>query len=148
MLRNLFSKPHPEQHEAAVERVSREAEANRRLAIYDRDTGLYAYWYLTRRIDEEAQRAERYGHAFSLMLIRVEQGNNCAAMDKVTEWLSSRLRSSDLVTHLGDGRYLALLPETAAPKPRSAPTASSPTSRRSSPPASPPSPTTAPRCSN
>jgi GGDEF domain-containing protein len=116
MLRTLFSRPQPQQHAAVVDKVAREVEANRRLAIYDRDTGLYAYWYLTMRIDEEAQRAERYGHSFSLMLISVQQGNNPATLDRFTEWLSSRLRSSDLVTHLGDGRYLVLLPETAAPE--------------------------------
>ena len=112
MLRSLFSRPQPQQPNAVVEKVSREADANRRLAMYDRDTGLYAYWYLTKRIDEEAKRAERYGHGFSLMMIGVHQDENLGTLDRVTEWLNGRLRSSDLVTHLGDGRYLALLPET------------------------------------
>src|SRR5688572_2846988 len=112
MLRSLFSRPQPEQHEVVVERLRRESEANRRLAMYDHDTGLYAYWYLVQRIDEEAKRAERYGHGFSLMLIGVQQGKNFGALDRVTEWLNGRLRSCDLVTHLGDERYLALLPET------------------------------------
>ena len=114
MLRSLFSRPQPEQHEAVVEKLSRDAEGNRRLAMYDRDTGLYAYWYILKRVDEEARRAERYGHPFSLILVSVDQGENFGTLDKVTEWLNSRLRSTDLATHLGDGRYLTVLPETAS----------------------------------
>jgi hypothetical protein len=40
-----------------LEKVSAQAEAGRRLAIYDRQTGLLAYWYIRHRFEEEAARA-------------------------------------------------------------------------------------------
>jgi len=54
-----------------IKKATREAETDRRLAMYDRETGLYAPWYLERRFAEEAQRAGRYGHPLSLISIEV-----------------------------------------------------------------------------
>jgi GGDEF domain-containing protein len=97
-----------------VQKAVREVEAGRRLAIYDRETGLFAYWYLLLRFEEERKRAERYGHHLSVMLVELRGDADFVDRDGVTAWLQHRMRSCDLATHLGDGRYLVLMPETDA----------------------------------
>ena len=101
-------------HDLVLEKATREAEAGRRLVMYDRQTGLFASWYIERRFAEELRRADRYGHALSVMVIEVAQGAGFAAFDQICEWLGQRIRSSDLATHLGEGRYLVFVPETDA----------------------------------
>jgi PleD family two-component response regulator len=97
-----------------VEKAVREAAARRRLAINDRETGLYAYWYLRQRFEEERKRSERYGHPLSVMLIEVRQDADLLARDSLADWLLRRTRSCDLAGHLGDGRYIVFMPETTA----------------------------------
>ena len=101
-------------HKALLDKATREAETGRRLAIHDRETGLFAYWYLQQRFEEEAQRATRYNHNLSLMVIEINSGNGFASRDALTAWLRQNIRVSDLPGHLGDGRYLVLMPETDA----------------------------------
>jgi diguanylate cyclase (GGDEF)-like protein len=93
-------------------KAEREAEAGRRLAMYDRQTGLYAYWYVCRRFEEEAKRSQRYHHPLTAIVIEVARDQGFRTLDRVTEWLSAELRASDFAAHLGDGRYVVLLPET------------------------------------
>ena len=99
--------------EALISKASREAESARRLAMFDRQTGLYAYWYLVRRFDEEAKRAERYARPLTSMLIEVKNDDAYRTQDEVTRWLEQELRGTDLASHLGDGRFIVLLTETA-----------------------------------
>ena len=99
-------------HDSLIEKAALEAESGRRLAMFDRQTGLFAYWYLQRRFEEEAQRAERYSTPLTVMLIEVKTDEGFRTRDEVTAWLQHELRSTDLASHLGDGRYLAVLTET------------------------------------
>ncbi len=100
-------------HDAIMDKASREVESGRRLAMFDRQTGLYAYWYLVRRFEEEARRAERYTRPLTAMLIEVMQHEAYRIQDEVTAWLEQELRGTDLASHLGDGRYIVMLTETA-----------------------------------
>lgn len=96
-----------------IKKATREAETGRRLAMYDRETGLYAPWYLERRFAEEAQRAERYGHPLSLIAIEVRCRDDAYRVrDGLRSWLDQSLRGTDIATHLGGGRYAALVTET------------------------------------
>jgi GGDEF domain-containing protein len=109
-----FLKKRDPRREIVIEKATREAEAGRRLVMYDRETGLYAYWYLAQRFQEERQRTERYGHSLSVLVVELRQRGGFVSRDKMTACLLKRTRSSDLATHLGDGRYLVLLLETDA----------------------------------
>ena len=42
-----------------LEGLAKQVEEGRKLAIYDRETGLYAYWYLVLRGEDECARAPR-----------------------------------------------------------------------------------------
>jgi diguanylate cyclase (GGDEF)-like protein len=95
-----------------IDKATREAESGRRLAMFDRETGLYAHWYLERRFEEEARRSERYSRPLSVIAIEVHSDDAYRTQDEVRDWLDSSLRTTDLATHLGGGRYVALLTET------------------------------------
>jgi diguanylate cyclase (GGDEF)-like protein len=103
---------HDRNRDALIEKATREAESGRRLAMYDRETGLYAHWYLAQRFDEEARRSERYSRPLSVVLIEVRSNDAYRTQDEVRNWLSGCLRSTDMASHLGGGRYVALLTET------------------------------------
>lgn len=96
-----------------VERATAEAETGRRLAIYDRQTGLYAYWYLVLRFEEEAHRAKRYCRPLSVIVIQAKQDQAYRIQDEVRDWLHREMRATDLASHLGDGCFLALLTESS-----------------------------------
>jgi GGDEF domain-containing protein len=100
-------------HEGLLQRARSQADAGRRLAMYDRQTGLYASWYIERRFDEEAERALRYDLPLSLMVVEVPPSDGYRSQDGVTEWMQSSVRCCDLTCHLGDGRYLVLAPQTS-----------------------------------
>jgi GGDEF domain-containing protein len=97
---------------ALLDKAGREAETGRRLAMFDRETGLYAHWYLARRFEEEAQRSKRYSRPLSVVAIEVRGGDAYRVQDELRNWLDQGLRTTDLASHLGGGRYLALLTET------------------------------------
>ena len=100
-------------HDALVDKATREAESGRRLAMFDRETGLYAHWYLARRFEEEARRSERYDRPLSVIAMEVHcQDEAYRVQDELRAWLDQSLRSTDLASHLGGGRYIALLTET------------------------------------
>jgi GGDEF domain-containing protein len=99
--------------DALVAKASREAESGRRLAMFDRQIGLYAYWYLVRRFEEEARRAERYARPLTAMIIEVMRDENHETLGELTAWLEQELRGTDLACHLGAGRFLIVLTETS-----------------------------------
>src|SRR5437763_15180016 len=67
---SLFARIRPREG-AFTERLQRQVEQGRRLAIYDHDTGLFAEWYLAMRLDEECSRAGRYSAPLSVILVAV-----------------------------------------------------------------------------
>ena len=87
------------------------AQQGRRLAIYDRATGLYAYWYLELRADEELSRAARFSKKLALMSI---WASTPEAITATSEHLKERLRDYDLAGYLNNGHFVALLTETDA----------------------------------
>jgi hypothetical protein len=100
---------------AFTERLQRQVEQGRRLAIYDHDTGLFAEWYLAMRLDEECGRAGRYAHELSVILIAVEpSADRMTDEARVLDAIRVKLRAVDLAGCLGTARYLLVLPHTDA----------------------------------
>ena len=95
-----------------ITKANREAESGRRLAMYDRETGLYAHWYLARRFEEEARRSERYSRPLTVIAMEVRGEGAHVVQAELRDWLDQSLRTTDLASHLGGGRYLAMLTET------------------------------------
>jgi GGDEF domain-containing protein len=100
--------------EAVLRRAKPEAEAGRRLAIYERETGLLAYWYIALRGDEECYRAGRYGRPLALLLAEPAPGaDEWDVASKICAWLTAEVRKSDVAGYLGNGRCVVLMPETS-----------------------------------
>jgi len=100
----------PEKH--AIEKVMHQVDRGRKLVIYERDTGLFAYWYVELRGNEECDRARRYGRALSLAVIEPNrEGDAWAVQGRVRDWLRDGMRQSDIAGYLGNGRFLVIMPE-------------------------------------
>jgi PleD family two-component response regulator len=97
-----------------LERAAEEAEYGRRLAMYDRQTGLLASWYIRLRFEEETKRATRRDRPVSIILLRAPKVPDFGSVDMLVSWLSEKIRPYDLATHLGDGEFLVVLPDTDA----------------------------------
>ncbi len=90
-------------------------EMGERLAIYDRETGLFAYWYFSLRLEEEVARSVRYGQGFSLLLLESQSGRLAPEEEgALFRRMSDSFRNSDLVAHLGNLRFIVLLASTDA----------------------------------
>jgi len=90
-------------------------EMGERLAIYDRETGLFAYWYFSLRLEEEVARCSRYGQTFSLLLLEAETGRWAAGDESALfRYMAESFRNCDLVAHLGNLRFIVLLASTDA----------------------------------
>ena len=86
-------------------------------------TGLPNRKGMTEEIENEIQRFERYGHVFSLLIIKVDIKKILRqhltdeayeqAMKSISEKLSVNLRKTDVVGRWDAREFLALLPETA-----------------------------------
>lgn len=99
---------------SVIARIVAQAQAGRRLAIYDRQTGLFAHWYLVLRGEEECARAERYQHKLSLVIIEPSCASRQRAWevrDKIARWVQSQLRATDIAGYVGNGRFVVLAPE-------------------------------------
>ncbi|MCH8007745.1 MAG: GGDEF domain-containing protein [Chloroflexi bacterium] len=97
------------------EGLRRLREMGERLAIYDRETGLFAYWYFGLRLEEEVARCARYGQTFSLLLLEAQTGRWAPDDESALfRHMSDSFRSSDLVAHLGNLRFVVLLANTDA----------------------------------
>jgi diguanylate cyclase (GGDEF)-like protein len=92
--------------------------------LTDALTGLYNRRYLTRRLEEELARAQRYAQPLSCLFVdvdhfkRVNDTFGHAAGDEVLRELAARLRchlrSSDIAVRYGGEEFALLLPQTAA----------------------------------
>lgn len=94
-----------------------QARSGRKLAIYDRDTGLFAHWYMTLRGQEECARAERYDRGLSMLIIEPRSASataEWAVKGEIDRWIQTELRATDIAGYLGNSRYLILAPEADA----------------------------------
>lgn len=102
--------------ERLLERAAEQAATGRRLAIYERETGLFAYWYLLLRGEEECKRANRYARSLSLLIIEATHGSGDSSSDgSLIAWMDGHLRATDIAGYLGNRRFLVLMPETEPP---------------------------------
>ena len=85
------------------------AAQGRRLAIYDRATGLYAYWYLELRAEEELSRAQRFNKQAVLLSIWAPTPDD---IERTAAHLKAGLRAYDLAAYLNNGHFLVILNET------------------------------------
>ena len=93
-------------------RAVEEADHGRQLAIYDREMGLMAKWYLILRCEEECYRSVRYKRPLTLVLVEAVGEDYLNTAAEVVHWFSTKGRRSDLRAHLGDGLFAVLLAET------------------------------------
>ena len=96
-------------HDYDLSEVQEIASQGRRLAIYDRATGLYAYWYLQLRATEEVSRSQRHGRSVFCASIWAPTP---VSIETMRERLKTGLRDHDLAAYLNNGHFVALLTET------------------------------------
>lgn len=103
----------PKTNSALLERARSQAEQGRKLAIYDREMGHLAYWYLELRCGEECDRAKRYGYPLSVLVLEPGSSNEgWTVCEALSAWLTRNARSSDSIGYLGNGRFVLLMPYT------------------------------------
>ena len=97
-----------------LQQARERAEAGRKLVIYERETGLFAYWFISLRCEEECHRALRYGRPLSFAVIEPAPDTDSwvEATDRFTKVLQKHMRKVDLAGYLGNGRFVMVLPET------------------------------------
>lgn len=101
------------ERDAAFRRVRQVGE---RLAIYDRESGLYAYWYFSLRLREELTRSRRYGQPLAVLLVESARGRlEHEEEQRLFHIMSNGFRETDLTAHLGSLRFAVLLPNTNEP---------------------------------
>ncbi len=94
-----------------TQRLRSLVEEGRQLAIYDRETGFYAYWYFSLRLQEEIARSDRRKEPFLLLLVEAARARISQDMEQqLFSCMREGFRTTDLVAHLGNLRFVALLP--------------------------------------
>jgi len=100
-------------HDTIVEKMVEQTEASRKGVIYDRDTGLFAHWYIALRGEEECNRAARYERPLTLLAVEPgPEANDWAVYGKIALWLRQHLRTVDIAAYLGNARFVVIMPET------------------------------------
>ncbi|HZP56514.1 MAG TPA: hypothetical protein VFC53_03050 [Dehalococcoidia bacterium] len=85
-----------------------------------RDGALLASWYIQHRLEEEVQRARRYGRPLAVMqaspVLRPDEALSPAVVENAAEAAMNAARTTDLVGWADEGRrdILIILPETIA----------------------------------
>jgi hypothetical protein len=103
----------PSTHDAIVEKMVEQTETGRKSVIYDRDTGLFAHWYVTLRGEEECNQAARYKRPLTLLAIEpAPEVDGWALYGSIALWLRQHLRAVDVAGYLGNARFVVMMPET------------------------------------
>ena len=106
-----YRRPSPV-YRAQLSKATENAETGRRLAIYERETGLLAHWYVTLRGKEECERAARYRRPIALFVTEIApEADARATQDQLPRQLTKNFRKVDIIGYLGNGRYVVLMPE-------------------------------------
>lgn len=99
--------------ETLLQQAQERVLAGRKLVIYERDTGLFAYWFIALRCEEECYRAIRYDRPLSVAVIEpAPETDTWDATERITKALQEHLRKADLAGYLGNARFVMVLPET------------------------------------
>lgn len=99
--------------ETLLQQAQERVAAGRKLVIYERDTGLFAYWFIALRCEEECFRAIRYDRPLSVVVIEpAPDADTWDATERITKALQDHLRQADLAGYLGNARFTMVLPET------------------------------------
>ena len=105
-------------HDVMLLQALRQAEASKKLAIYDQQTGLFHRWYFEFRLSGEVKRCQRYGSEMAVLAIRVEpsDGNIPSATWEVVSsdlalLVARTMRTVDIPATLGALEYALCLPE-------------------------------------
>lgn len=96
----------------------------KRLSITDELTGLYNYRYLLQRMDDEIERARRFGRSLSLLMVDADEFKRYndtyghlagdAALAELARVLRTCVRDIDVVCRYGGEEFALLFPETDA----------------------------------
>ena len=108
MLAKIFRR-HTPRRDYELSDVMQTAAEGRRLAIYDRATGLYAYWYIQLRGEEEVSRARRSGNSFACISLWAPTP---LLIEQLARHLGEHLRTYDIASYLNNGHFFVLLLET------------------------------------
>ncbi|MBN2651842.1 MAG: GGDEF domain-containing protein [Spirochaetales bacterium] len=94
---------------------------NRKWAITDGKTGLYAAAYFSERLAQEISRAQRHSHRVALILLDIDYFKNFndsyghLAGDRmlvlISDILKSSVRKEDIVSRFGGEEFIIMLPE-------------------------------------
>ncbi len=99
-------------------------EKTKKLAITDGLTGLFNHRYFVKCLRNEINRAKRYGHELSVLIIDIDhfkhyndtnghlQGNE--AIKKVTHAMKEVTRTMDVLSRYGGEEFAVILPETSS----------------------------------
>lgn len=103
---------------------SRLYKLTKRLAITDELTGLFNYRHLQQRLDEEIERARRYGKRIALLMLDADdfkgfndsQGHIAGdrAIAELAQVMQGVVREVDVVARYGGEEFAIVLPETDA----------------------------------
>ena len=95
-----------------------------KISNFDSLTGLYSRRYIMERLDEEVERAKRYGESLSVAMIDIddfkrvndEYGHDVGdeALRRVSKQIHEAVRSIDVVGRYGGDELLVLFPHTPA----------------------------------
>lgn len=109
-------------HAAGVIQSLRSVEEARLQAITDGLTGLYNHRECQRRLEEEVERAQRYGRMLSLLMVDVDyfkavndtHGHQVGdlVLRHIAKEIVTQLRHVDICSRYGGEEFLLMLPET------------------------------------